>query len=306
MTRRPPWQAIGTHLQGDERSSWPLACKRAGLDWDVELTKAVTADKGEPVPGFAVRRVGPGNVMGVVGKRFNILQNREAFEWFQPFLDAGEAQLDTAGSSKDGQYVWLLAKLNREPIVVAPNDTVQKYLLLSHGHTGNMSVRVGFTPLRVVCSNMLARTHRSDASKLIRIKHSASMHTNLANIRDVMNLANAEFEADAEQYRLLCRRDINAADLKKYVKRILAIDESAELATRTENQIEEIIRLCESGVGQNLVGSAGTLWGAYNGVAEWLEYQRGRNDESRLNSLWFGDSANVNRAAMQIALNMAV
>jgi hypothetical protein len=50
---------------------------------------------------------------------------------------------------------------------------------------------------------------------------------------------------------------------------------------------------------------SGTFWTAYNGVAEWLSYQRGRTQANRLNSLWFGDSAAMNRQALETALEMA-
>ena len=67
--------------------------------------------------------------------------------------------------------MWVLAKLNRDPLVIAEGDEVEKFILLSHGHDGSLAVRCGFTPIRVVCQNTLSMAHASDACKLIRIKH---------------------------------------------------------------------------------------------------------------------------------------
>jgi len=39
--------------------------------------------------------------------------------------------------------------------------------------------------------------HGSDASRLIRVRHTESVLENLANVREIMDLANAEFEATA-------------------------------------------------------------------------------------------------------------
>ena len=202
--------------------------------------------------------------------------------------------------------MWVLAKMQRDPLVIAEGDEVAKYILLSHGHDGSLAVRAGFTPVRCVCQNTLSLAHRSEASKLLRCKHTKDVHQNLENIREVMNLANAEFEATASQYRLLARRSINQADLQKYVKRVLKVDDGQEVGTRTKNTIAEIVGLCESGRGNNLPSVRGTWWAAYNGTAEWLSYNRGRSQDSRLNSLWFGDSANLNRHALETALQMAV
>lgn len=300
-----PWHGLGTALADADLYDWEATCRKAGLDWEAEFVPLITADTHAEVEHRAVRRASDGRVLGVVGPRYTILQNRDAFKWFQPFLDAKEAALHTAGSLRQGSRVWVLAKLSRAPLVIAPGDEVEKFILLSHGHDGSLAVRVGFTPIRVVCANTLAMAHGADASKLIRVRHTRDVHENLANIRETMNRANAEFEATAEQYRLLARRSINQDDLRRYVKRVLKVEDRAKLSTRTENIIREITGRCEAGRGNALPGVSGTWWAAYNGVTEWLAYGRGREPQHRLDSLWFGCNAAMNREALQVALTMA-
>jgi phage/plasmid-like protein (TIGR03299 family) len=300
-----PWHGLGTALDEADLYDWQRACIKSGLDWEAELVPLMT-DDGIKVTHRAVRRITDRKVLGVVGPKYHVLQNRNAFRWFQPFLDAKEAALHTAGSLREGSRIWVLAKLNRAPLVIAKGDEVEKYVLHSHGHDGSLAVRVGFTPIRVVCANTLALAHGSDASKLIRLKHTKDLQQNLENVREVMNLANQQFEATAEQYRLLARRSIYQADLRRYVKRVLKVDNGSKISTRTQNIIDEIIGRCESGKGNDLPSVRGTYWTAYNGVNEWLAYERGHNQQNRLNSLWFGDSANINRFALETALAMAV
>jgi phage/plasmid-like protein (TIGR03299 family) len=300
-----PWHRLGTALEETDIYDWPSASKKAGLDWEVELVPLVTADAQTQVAHRAVRRTSDSKVLGVVGPRYAPLQNKDAFSWFQPFLDAKEAALHTAGSLKCGSRVWVLAKLHRDPLVIAEGDTVEKYLLLSHGHDGSLAVRCGFIPVRVVCQNTLSLAHGSDASRLIRVKHTKDIHENLANIREVMDLANQEFEASAEQYRRLARKSINQADLRKYVRRVLKVESEEDISARSRNIVEEIVGLAEAGRGNDLPSVRGTLWTAYNGVSEWLTYSRGRSEDNRLNSLWFGDGALTNRRALAVALDMA-
>ncbi len=299
-----PWHGLGTALEEADLYDWPSASRKACLDWEVELVPLVTADTQAKVTHKAVRRTTDARVLGVVGPRYAPLQNADAFAWFQPFLDAREAALHTAGSLRNGSRIWVLAKLNREPLVIAEGDTVEKYLLLSHGHDGSLAVRAGFTPVRVVCANTLAMAHGADASKLIRVKHTKDVLENLANIREVMDLANQQFEATAEQYRRLARKSINHDDLRKYVKRVLKVEEE-NASTRLKNIAEAIARLAEAGRGNELPSIRGTYWAAYNGVSEWLTHERGRSGDNRLNSLWFGDGANLNRHALEVALDMA-
>jgi phage/plasmid-like protein (TIGR03299 family) len=301
-----PWHRLGTALEEADLYDWPSASRKAGLDWEVELVSLVTADeKQSKVDHRAVRRTSDDKVLGVVGPRYAPLQNKDAFAWFQPFLDAQEAALHTAGALRQGSRIWVLAKLNREPLVIAEGDEVEKFLLLSHGHDGSLAVRCGFTPVRVVCANTLAMAHGSNASKLIRVKHTKDVLENLANVREIMDLANQEFEATAEQYRLLARKSINQADLRRYVKKVFKVEDDQDTGTRLANIMEEVMALAEAGRGNNLPSVRGTYWSAYNGVSEWLTYSRGRSDDNRINSLWFGESAVTNRHALEVALDMA-
>ena len=301
-----PWHRLGTALEEADLYDWTSASQKAGLDWTVELVPLVTADTQAHVDHRAVRRMSDNRILGVVGPRYAPLQNKDAFGWFQPFLNAREAALHTAGSLRNGSRVWVLAKLNRDPLVIAEGDAVEKYLLLSHGHDGSLAVRCGFTPIRVVCQNTLSMAHGSNASKLIRLKHTRDVLENLANVREVMDLANAEFEATAEQYRLLARKSINQSDLRRYVKRVFKVEDDQDTGTRLANIMEEVMALAEAGRGNNLPSVRGTLWTGYNGVSEWLTYSRGRSEDSRINSLWFGDGALMNRHALEVALDMAV
>lgn len=332
-----PWHGLGTVVT-EEAAMYDsgLFIEKAGLNWEAEKRQlkrskrtAITSPDGlvsyneEVVPADAwevVRTSDESVLANMVGERYTILQNKEAFGWFQPWLDQKEAALHTGGALFDGSRIWALAKLNRDPMEIAAGDIVEKYILLSHSHDGSLAVRCGFTPIRVVCWNTLSMAHKADASKLIRLKHSKNVHTNLENLRDVMNLVNAEFEATAEQYRLLQRKSINQSDLRKYVKRVFKIDaedtaiwtggdrskEQKEIVSeRQKNILDEVIQLCETGKGNNLPSVKGTYWSAYNGVTEYLSYVNGRNEDNRLNSLWFGQNASMNALALSAAVEMA-
>lgn len=301
-----PWHGLGTPLADDDTVNWQMACRKAGLDWEAESVPLVTADdRHDQVSHVAVRRTKDNKVLGVVGPRYTVLQNADAFDWFQPFLEAGEARLESAGALRGGSRVWVLAKLQRDPLVIAAGDEVEKYLLLSHSHDGSLAVRCGFCPIRVVCSNTLAMAHGSDASRLIRIRHTGDVLGNLMAVREVMDLADQEFRATGEQYKRLARTSINQADLRRYVRRVLRVEGEADPSTRMSNIVEQIVGLAEAGRGNDHPSVRGTLWGGYNAVTEYLGYTRGRTQDNRLNSLWFGDSAGLNRHALDVALDLA-
>ncbi len=265
-----PWHGLGVRLP--EAPTTGEAIRAAGLDWHVITRPCVTVD-GVPVPAQATVRESDGRVLGVVGPAYEPLQNREAFAFFDPLVAAGDVTLETAGSLRDGQRVWVLARLARDPVVIVKqaDDVVLRYLLLSNSHDGTLAVRVGFCPIRVVCANTMAIAHEHATSKLLRIKHTKGVNDTLTEIREAMNLASAEFEATAEQLRRLAATPIVADDLKKYVKRVFELGDADDAQDEAGKRIlSRVTPLFEEGRGNDLPGVRGTLWAAYNSVTEYL------------------------------------
>ena len=222
-------------------------------------------------------------------------------------IDSGDMRLHTAGSLRGGERVWVLCQLGLENTEIVPNDEIAKFALLSNGHDGKLAVHFGFTPIRVVCANTEAMARSSKASKLIRIRHHRFVKNNVEKLRDIMNLADQEFEATAEQYRFLASKQINAADLHKYVKIVLDVhqQEEDELSTRTKNIIGKVEEFFLLGKGNDMPGVNGTYWAAYNGVTEYLNYEKGRTNENRMDSLWFGQNGNLSQKALDTAVALA-
>jgi hypothetical protein len=67
--------------------------------------------------------------------------------------------------------------------------------------------------------------------------------------------------------------------------------------------IHNVVYLFENGRGHQEAGR--TYWAAYNAVSEYLNYFRGKTQDNTLSSLWFGESVNINKQALSVALKMA-
>jgi phage/plasmid-like protein (TIGR03299 family) len=356
--KETPWHKLGKVLP--EAPTIAQAIEAAGLNWDVILSDAYFPGKDEngntvfnPLPDYVkvVTRSDTGEILGTVGPNTHPLQNRQAFDFFQPYLDAKEASLETAGALRGGSRVWVLASINRDPLEIVKGDEVLKYVLLSHAHDNSLAVRVGFTPIRVVCANTLRLAHGDKASKLIRIRHTSQVVQNLEKVRETMNLADREFQATAEQYRALATRAVNPADLKTYIKTVFDMKtrEDGTMAKQTQTTLDDVLKLhekrtgivqeilaevaareaadakahqeigamlldtvvdkvtenFEAGKGSDIPAARGSYWTAYNAVTEYLAWNRGRSDESRLDSTWYGNNFRTNGDALKVALDMS-
>jgi phage/plasmid-like protein (TIGR03299 family) len=309
-----PWHGIGIPLK--ESPTIREGIIAAGLDWTVhteplyrmkDADPAGTDDGFEQVQANCVIRDSDGSVLAdAVGPNWTPFQNLEAFEWFEPFVENRLVTLECAGSLREGKRIFVLAKLALEDSAIVPkvNDVVRKYVLLSNGHDGSMAVRVGFTPIRVVCANTLASAHDSADSQLIRVFHSKGVKKTVDDLREVMNLANQEFEASAEKFRFLASKAVSQEDLKKYIKIVYGLPEK-DKDGKEPKKMGEVIQLFQNGFGNDLEGVRGTWWAGYNAVTEHLSYVRGRDRDKRLNNLWFGYVRGMNQNALDLALKMA-
>lgn len=114
--------------------------RAAGLDWEVELLPARGAReinrKGEFSRYEVVRVPRPNTtenevLLGVVGRRYQPLQNVEAFEFFDPIVGEDKAYFETAGALGEGERIWVMAKMPQAMEIVR-GDECFKYLLLSN------------------------------------------------------------------------------------------------------------------------------------------------------------------------------
>ena len=309
--RKVPWHKLGVVLR--DAPTVEQGIRAAGLDWEVALRpmffKAFECSVEEEAQTRAVIRQDNGVKVGEVGPAWTPLQNLKAFEFFQPFLDARAATLECAGSLFSGSKVFVLAKIGGTDEIVA-GDAVERYILLSNAHDGTSSLRVGFTPVRVVCNNTLSMAMRNGASQLLRLRHCGDLDDALDKVGEAMDVANSRFEATAEQYRQLAKKVCSKEQLKRLVKIVFSAPPANEEqeAPKEEKEswiLKQIEPLFEGGAGTEIAGVRGTLWGAYNAITEYLAYERGNNDERRLANLWFGQAASMSQRALSEAIEMA-
>ena len=303
--KQVPWHGLGNVVANAPTMAEVL--RLAGLDWSVSMQQLVTVN-GVAVPKHkAIVRDSDNTILGVAGQRYKPLQNADALNFFAPFHESGLCSFETAGSLRSGQKIWIMAALNAPELEIVKGDVVRKYLLLSNGHDGVTGIRVGFTPVRVVCANTLAMAHNDKTSKLVRVFHSSQTLANLELLRETINAANASFEATAEQYRALTTRHVNKTDLEKYVDVVFYNGKAAESDREKiarENLNNELQRLFETGYGNDMAGVRGTVWALYNGVTQYLSYEAGRSTDVRIDSLWFGDNKATNQKAFDAALEL--
>jgi phage/plasmid-like protein (TIGR03299 family) len=315
-----PWHKLGTRMTSPPKTA-AEAIKAASLDWKVSLKPVYAFDGGSccAVPGhFATVRADlwgkpECEPFGLVGEEYSILQNREAFSFFDPVIATGHVTYETAGALGRGERVWMLAKV-KGFITIKGEDTVERYLLLSNGHDGRTALKIRFTPVRVVCQNTLNYALASGRD-LLRSHHGRGMDRRIADAQGAVGVILKQYDSLAQHYRRFAEVKMTTERVGRYMgdvfplpkRRVNQGDRSYQNAISLTNDLRlTSTRLFEEGRGNKLAGIRGTLWAAYNGVTELVDHHLAyRNAEQRMESVCFGDGEDTKSRAFNVALQFS-
>ncbi len=314
-----PWHGLGTRFETPPKTA-DEAMKAAGLDWKVGLKPVYCMGDRfyyEIPDKKAIVRLDkwgePGLVpFGLVGNDYKVLQNHDAFKFFDPFIQSKKIQYNTAGALGSGERVWVLAKVEGE-VRIRNVDAVDRYLLLSTGHDGKTAVQVRFTPVRVVCQNTLTLAH-SSGKGFARVYHVPGMRNQLDKIQQLLKDLFKACEDVESNFESMAKVTLTIEKVNTYLARVFPEpkrrkgqkDHSYEEALAKVNQARKDAEwLIENGRGNEQVEIAGTLWAAYNGVIELIDHHQAYSSPwQRLDSLWFGDGASIKDLAYREACAM--
>lgn len=300
-----PWHQLGRHLNKPATAAEAMESARLNYTVVKKPLKAIIHGKHyADVPGtFATVRTDTNQVLGVVGARYEPVQNSDAFNFFDPLVDRDEAIYHTAGVLGRGEKIWLLAKLPDYIKVGPKKDPVEKFVLLYNSHDGSSHIRVKMTPVRVVCNNTLTAALSGTESE-VRIKHTQSAQDKLQEAHQILGLTNQLYAQLDFIFNRMALRKVTGSQLVEYVKTLIPDNPQAENNTRTENMRKHIIGLHDSV--QDASMHRGNLFGSFNAVTEFVDHYGGSKDASKqLRSIWFGGSGEqLKRKAYQLAESM--
>jgi phage/plasmid-like protein (TIGR03299 family) len=298
-TESSPWHNLGIELNHPKTAR--EAIKMAGLDYTV-MKKLIEFNPGLKQDTYATVRTDTHDILGVVNKSYKLIQNIDAFTFFDDWVAENEAIYETAGVLGKGECIWILAKLPGY-INVHGNDMVNKYLLLTNSHDGSSHVRVKLTPIRVVCNNTL--TAALQGAGEVQISHTPNSAQDLEQAGAMLGLSNYLYEQLEVMFNSMAARKITDGQLRDYVQALVPDNEETENTARTENIRNSVLQLHESGRGAHL--ARGTWWGAFNSVAEYTDHMMLDEDSNtRLNSIWFGRGEQLKLKAFRLAEKMLI
>jgi phage/plasmid-like protein (TIGR03299 family) len=145
VTGEPAWHRLGTVIAQATTSAEAIGL--AGLDWRVQQWNVRPFGPDDQTVGTDIAdtvanvRTDTKAVLGVVGKRYRVFQNHEAFDFMDALVGDKLAIYETAGSLHGGKRVWMLARIPKEYRAGA-DDLIKPYVLLTNTHDGSQALRM--------------------------------------------------------------------------------------------------------------------------------------------------------------------
>jgi phage/plasmid-like protein (TIGR03299 family) len=305
-----PWHGLGTRLE--EPATASEAITAAGLNYFVQLQSLETTSQIPVTQRRAVVRTDNKTVLGVVGNSYQPVQNESCFSFLDEVVADGSLRYHTAGALGQGEKIWMLAKLPGEIHIKNTDDVTERYLLLSNSHDGTSSLRVFFTPIRVVCANTLGMAERRGKGQGVSIIHKGDLSSKVREAQKILGLAHRFYADFDERVNHLARHTPTVKQVENYFA--LLYPDTAELnRQRARNVRHQLMHLFEHGRGQELSGIRHTSWAAFNAVTEYVDHHRSTRGQTsqdraakRLESAWFGSGATLKATAWKLAMEMAV
>jgi phage/plasmid-like protein (TIGR03299 family) len=326
--RMNPWQRAGRTMLAEATTNPDVAIRQAGLDWTVERVDLRCADTLDPVPEFsAIRRSDTNGLLGVVGKDYSVFTNQMMFSVFSDLaqVDRGDGGLpftiETAGAFQGGKVVWALAHLPDLGIRIQ-DDESKTYLLVSNGHTGNRTLIIAPTTIRVICQNTLRMAEaqaRHNRSKLglaggFTLKHTPGIHAAVNEAKAAFASTIASHLKTKEAWQYLASKALTAKLEAEFMAQVFgkpAPDEADRAKTMRKTREDRLAAIMASPTSQ-VKGTKDSLFSAMNAVVEFADHDRttrtsegGDADESRLFSATFGSGAELKERAWSAALELA-
>ena len=253
---------VGTEIKGSNNVDEIL--NKAGLNYTV-CKQPLYLPNGLEIPDkVATIRETDNGYIGVVGRNYEVVQNRDAFDFIDCITD--KVEFVKGGQTSKGS-AYLIGKMDDCEVL---GDKFTPYIIFRNSFDGTTPIQAAICPLRIVCQNQFNYSFANTNNTVI-IKHNSKANDRLIAARKVLSSA-AEFMKDltrqAERYANV---KVNANTAFSIVERLFPVtaDMSVKVAERAEMAKQRYLEALNSEDNRNFKG---TLWGMVNAYTDYLTH----------------------------------
>jgi len=311
------WHNLGTVLPQNEVLTALKCMKYGGMDYEVGI---IPTHANVPLIGQfdedgnqlfatsivpksnATYRKDTGVILGTVGDRYTVVDNKDAFGFFDAITGGEEGIYETAGVLGVGERIFITAKMPDYIRIDGTDDITEVYVLLTSSHDGTGAIKACVTPVRVVCNNTL-RAALSNCTNKVSIRHTTNAKSALANAHNLMGITSQYTQEMSEVLNHLTTVKLSDAKALSIIENLFPMPDDKP-STRTINIRNEVFGAYQGGVGQE--GIVGSAYGLFNGVTYYVDHLKNyKNQEVMLDNIMEGQGAKLVDKTMATLLSLS-
>jgi len=311
--RVPAWHNVGTIF--DDDPDIVEAITRAKMDYSVFLREVFFKSPIGEYQTIPNRRVlvreqtedDPERAFAIVSDQYEVIQNVDLAIALRPLAERWP--VETAGALGFGERFFLTLDAGSTCIA---GDEIRRYFLIIDDKSGEHTLTLLFTPVRVVCENTLITGMRR-ATMRLDLQHRGGVQSYLAVSLDAIGRAQQSIDETMAVMAELARTQVAQEDIAQIIlaaypepTRPRKLIEAGELSLSDALTKPEIIRLAEerweksieaqvsarvstSELYNNIASTnpliALTPWAAYNAVVEFEDFGRQTRGQEAMASI---------------------
>lgn len=277
VDRTTTWHAIGKDVQ--ECKDMEQVLKASGLDYEVEKRQVFMLNPdGElvKIPNrYTTVRMSDNKPYDVVSDKFEIIQNRDAFDFVNYMGE--DLQFEKAGETASGM-VYIIGKL---PEVNILGDAFVPHVIFRNGFNGKTKITAAITPLRLVCQNQFNFAFKN-AQNAITIRHVRNAESKLEEARETLRMCAdymQELTTMAERFATI---KIDAKRAEKITKYLFPIPEDTAINPFKRKSLETAREKFTAAINaEDNRNFKGTAWGMINAYTDFITHKdpAGKRDD---------------------------
>jgi phage/plasmid-like protein (TIGR03299 family) len=301
--RTAPWDHVGVEVLEPgvsiERALELTNCNAMVEKRPLYTVDSVVGTDGHPVlipveDKVAIVRTADNKPVGTVGRRYEIVQTKDAFGFMDILVGNGQANIVRAGELAGGKKMFMVAQL--DPTYIA-GDEISDYIILTTGHELGIGVGVIYTKVRVTCQNAL-NVAIDEAYFYKAIMHSSKTEERIREAAETIEFVaayNHKFNGTMNQMLL---ESYSKAKYALMVNRLIEIPVDASKAVLSNREeARELAMQCWMVDDLNNVRE--TKYGAFQAIVDFCDHRpaRHKNLETKMRSIVVGDSHRMKQKA---------
>lgn len=302
---------LGTEITGV--SDFDELITRAKLDFKLQKEPLFDRNGKEIKDKFIIRNTNNDSVLGIVGKRYNIVDVPTMVEPFhKQIVKKFDLEYENAGIIENGRKCWVAARFkNPLSLKYRPKDMINNRIFCLITNDGTFRNSYLSMAHRIFCNNQLKLMVKAASDSGLGVMHTKNHQRKIDNNMIIINSFLDAGKGFITQADALNDKIMSQQDAKAFIDKLMPKSgkPNSKQSQRISHRKAHILELFNNGAGN--IGR--TRWDMFNAVTEYFDHHNNPNkikkhgqialEKRFVANTIFGQGVQIKQKALDLLLN---